>query len=152
MAERRSPFVALQHRNFRLLWLGLLVSISGSMMQTAAILWHVSLLVDPANRGLALGMVGLVRVVPIVTFSLVAGVIADAHEANHAEREPAIGSTSRETCQRIAAFCTIEPAIETSWPIHNRRKLRCRRALNGVDRTEVIERGVTPMIVRYAGE
>jgi len=48
------------------------------MMQSAAILWHVSLLVPPAQRGVALGMVGLVRVVPIVGFSLVSGVIADA--------------------------------------------------------------------------
>src|SRR5918992_589873 len=42
-------FEALQHRNFRLLWLGQLISFSGSMMQQAAILWHVSLLV-PADR------------------------------------------------------------------------------------------------------
>lgn len=48
------------------------------MMQQAAILWHVSLLVSPDRRGLALGLVGLVRVVPIVTFSLISGVAADA--------------------------------------------------------------------------
>src|SRR6266545_5602184 len=71
-------FVALQHRNFRLLWIGQLVSFSGSMMQTAAILWHVSLLVPPGRKGLALGMVGLVRVIPIVVFSMVSGVVADA--------------------------------------------------------------------------
>src|SRR5216117_4066657 len=71
-------FVALRHRNFRLLWWGQLVSFSGSMMQTAAILWHVSLLVPPGRKGLALGLVGLVRVVPIVVFSLVSGVVADA--------------------------------------------------------------------------
>ena len=35
---------ALRHRNFRLLWLGQLVSMSGSMMQTAAILWQALLL------------------------------------------------------------------------------------------------------------
>jgi len=56
------------------------VSMAGSMMQTAAILWHVSTLVSPGRRGLALGMVGLVRVVPIIVFSLVAGVVADAHD------------------------------------------------------------------------
>ena len=72
-------FVALQHRNFRLLWFGQLISFSGSIMQTAAILWHVSLLV-PGARGLALGLVGLVRVVPIVVFSLVSGVVADAFD------------------------------------------------------------------------
>ena len=71
--------VALQHRNFRLLWAGLLLSFTGSYMQNAALLWHVSLLAPPDRKGLALGMVGLVRVVPIITFSMIAGVVADAH-------------------------------------------------------------------------
>src|SRR5512142_2945004 len=72
-----SSLVALRHRNFRLLWAGQLVSFSGTMMQSAAILWHVSLLVPDERKGLALGLVGLVRVVPIVLFSLVSGVAAD---------------------------------------------------------------------------
>jgi MFS family permease len=69
---------ALRHRNFRLLWIGLLVSFTGSNMQSAAILWHVSLLVSPDRKGLALGAVGLVRVVPIIVFSMLGGVMADA--------------------------------------------------------------------------
>jgi len=73
-------FVALRHRNFRLLWIGLLVSFSGSLMQSAAILWHVSLLVPEDRRALALGMVGLVRVIPIVVFSLISGVAADVYD------------------------------------------------------------------------
>src|SRR4051794_2201007 len=48
------------------------------MMQNAALLWHVSLLVPPERKGLALGLVGLVRVVPVVVFSLISGVVADA--------------------------------------------------------------------------
>ena len=71
-------FPALQHRNFRLLWSGLLVSFSGNFMQTAAILWHVSLLAPDDERALALGLVGLVRVVPVIVFSLLSGVAADA--------------------------------------------------------------------------
>jgi MFS family permease len=71
-------YVALTHRNFRLIWIGLLASITGSMMQNAALLWHVSLLVSPGRKALALGMVGLVRVVPIVVFSMFSGVVADA--------------------------------------------------------------------------
>jgi MFS family permease len=74
----RLPFVALGHRNFRLIWIGLFISFTGSMMQNAALLWHVSLLVAPDRKGLALGMVGLVRVVPIVLFSMISGVVADA--------------------------------------------------------------------------
>jgi MFS family permease len=73
-------FVALRHRNFRLLWIGLLISFSGSLMQSAAILWHVSLLVPEDKRALALGLVGLVRVVPIVLFSLLSGVAADVYD------------------------------------------------------------------------
>jgi MFS family permease len=72
-----SPFVALRHRNFRLLWGGQLLSNAGTMMQNAAILWHVSLLVPESQRGIALGMVGLVRIVPIIVFSLIGGMVAD---------------------------------------------------------------------------
>jgi MFS family permease len=73
-------FVALRHRNFRLLWFGLLISFSGSLMQSAAILWHVSLLVPEHKRALALGLVGLVRVIPVVFFSLLSGVAADVYD------------------------------------------------------------------------
>jgi MFS family permease len=73
-------FVALRHRNFRLLWVGLLISFSGSLMQSAAILWHVSLLVPDDRRALALGMIGLVRVVPVVFFSMLSGVAADVFD------------------------------------------------------------------------
>jgi MFS family permease len=69
---------ALQHRNFRLIWIGLLFSMTGSMMQNAALLWQVSLLVPPDQKGLALGIVGLVKVAPIIVFSMISGVVADA--------------------------------------------------------------------------
>jgi MFS family permease len=73
------PAVAvLRHRNFRLIWIGLLLSFIGSFMQNAALLWNVSLLVPADRKGLALGMVGLVRVIPIVIFSMISGVVADA--------------------------------------------------------------------------
>src|SRR5919106_1811067 len=71
-------FAALQHRTFRFLGFGQLFSFWGWMMQRGAILWHVSLLVPADRRGLALGIVGLVRVGPIVVFSLLSGVAADA--------------------------------------------------------------------------
>lgn len=49
-------------------------------METAAILWQVSLLAAPGRKALALGFVGLARVVPIVVFSLVSGVAADRYD------------------------------------------------------------------------
>jgi MFS family permease len=71
-------FAALRHRDFRLLWAGLILSFTGSYMQAAAILWHVSLLVPDDRRALALGFVGLARIGPILLFSLISGVAADA--------------------------------------------------------------------------
>ena len=67
---------ALRHRRFRLLWSGLLISVAGTQMQNAAILWHVNQL---SPQPIALGAVGLARVFPVLIFSLVAGVAADTY-------------------------------------------------------------------------
>jgi MFS family permease len=74
---RRAPFIALQHRDFRLLWIGQLISVSGSQMQAVAINWHIWQL---TQSPLALGLIGLARIVPIVVFSLVGGVLADRRD------------------------------------------------------------------------
>jgi MFS family permease len=73
-------FAALRHRNYRLLWVGLMISTAGSLMQSAAILWHVSLLVPENRRAVALGAVGLVRFVPVIVFSMISGVAADVFD------------------------------------------------------------------------
>ncbi|HEU4713494.1 MAG TPA: MFS transporter [Pyrinomonadaceae bacterium] len=72
---RNSSFAALRYRDFRLLWLGQIVSVTGSQMQFVAINWHVYLLTKSA---FALGLVGLFRGVPIIICSLAGGVVADA--------------------------------------------------------------------------
>ena len=53
---------------------------SGTLMQSAALLWHVSLLVPDDKRALALGMVGLVKILPVLFFSLLSGVAADVYD------------------------------------------------------------------------
>jgi MFS family permease len=68
---------ALRHRNFRLLWIGLLISIMGSQMQFWALLWHIRELVGEELAPGALGGVGAARLVPLVMFSLFGGVVAD---------------------------------------------------------------------------
>jgi MFS family permease len=76
-------FAALHHRDFRLLWAGQFVSVTGSQMQLVAINWHVYLLAQPYGQrhaALALSLVGLVRVLPIVLCSLLGGVVADAFD------------------------------------------------------------------------
>lgn len=71
-------FAALAHRNFRYLWAGQFLSLIGTLMQSATVLWHVALLVEPERKALALSLVGLAKVVPIVVFAMVGGVLADA--------------------------------------------------------------------------
>jgi MFS family permease len=113
-ASRPSPFVALQHRNFRLLWTSQLVSMAGSMMQTAAILWHVSLLVPPAQRGYALGLVGLVRVLPIIGFSLVSGVAADALDRR---KVMLVTQSGMAVAAAILAALTFA-GLRSVWPVY----------------------------------
>jgi MFS family permease len=71
------PYLSLRHRDFRRLWVAQLISLTGSQMQAAAIDWHVYLL---TRSPLALGMVGLSRVIPIVSLSLLGGVVADRYD------------------------------------------------------------------------
>jgi MFS family permease len=72
---RQLPLAAFQSRNFRLWWLGQFLSASGSHMQLTAILWHIY---DLTHNPLALGLVGLARLLPIFLFGLIGGVVADA--------------------------------------------------------------------------
>jgi MFS family permease len=65
---------ALKHRSYFLLWSGQLISITGSQMQLWALYWHVrQLTADP----IAVSGVGLVKFLPVMVLSLLAGVIAD---------------------------------------------------------------------------
>lgn len=70
-----SPFAALHSRNFRLYWSGETGAITGSQLQMAAVAWQVYAL---THSPIALGIMGLFRVVPIVIFSLIGGVVADS--------------------------------------------------------------------------
>ena len=69
-----SPFVALQHREYRLLLGGEFISTLGQRMQTVAISYQVYQL---HHSAVELGLLGLVRLVPVLLFSLAGGVIAD---------------------------------------------------------------------------
>jgi len=69
---------ALGYREFRLLWFGLILSNTGSWMQMLAQGWLVVELADSPTLGpLYLGLVGLVRAVPVLALSGVAGAVAD---------------------------------------------------------------------------
>jgi len=65
---------AMLHRRFVLLWAGMFFSVAGSNMQTAALLWHIRTL---TSQPIALGGIGLARILPVFFFSLIGGALAD---------------------------------------------------------------------------
>jgi MFS family permease len=82
-STRFAALAALRYRDFRLLWAGQFVSITGTQMRNVAIAWQVYQLaqVDSNIRAeLALGLIGLARVIPLVITALFSGIVADRVE------------------------------------------------------------------------
>ncbi len=67
-------FPALRHRNFRLFFTGQLISLIGTWMQQVAQQWLVYRLTNSATK---LGIVAAAASIPVLVFSLWAGVFAD---------------------------------------------------------------------------
>jgi MFS family permease len=72
--EKRDAYAALRVRDFRLFLAGHLLSVLGVQMQNAAAGWQ---LYEKTGSALALGMVGLVQIVPMLGLALPAGQVAD---------------------------------------------------------------------------
>ncbi|MEP7286568.1 MAG: MFS transporter [Chloroflexota bacterium] len=68
------PYAALRYRDFRLLAIGRFIASLGEQMVSVAIGWE---LYDRTGSALALGLVGLVQVLPVIVLSLPAGQVAD---------------------------------------------------------------------------
>lgn len=67
---------ALHHRRYVYLWLGQAISIAGTQMQLWALFWHIRSLTD---QPIALGGIGLARILPVIVFSLIGGAVADSY-------------------------------------------------------------------------
>ena len=67
---------ALRHRGFALIWSGLLISMVGSQMQQWALFWHISQL---SRDPIAVSVVGGVRFLAVLAFSLIGGLVADRY-------------------------------------------------------------------------
>jgi MFS family permease len=75
-----STFAALRHRNYRLLWIGTLISHTGDWMDQIALNWLVLQMTgSPAH----LGLVNFFRGAPIFVFALLGGVAADRLERRY---------------------------------------------------------------------
>ncbi len=91
---RLTAFRALRHRNFRLFFVGQLISLIGTWMQMVAQSWLVLKL---TNSSLMLGVVSFASFMPIVLVALFAGVVVD-----HVDRRRLI--IGAQTLLMISAF------------------------------------------------
>ncbi len=136
--DSRAPYLALAHRDYRRLIVSQLLSLTGSQMQVVAINWHVYLL---TKSPLALGIVGLTRVVPIVAFSLWGGVVADRHD----RRRVMIATQIAMTAVALCLWGTTFAGHETLWLIYALNALSASAvAFDGPSRQALIPRLVPP--------
>ena len=74
--EHHDPYAPMRHRDYRLLLTGRFISTFANEMLTFAISWELWL---RTHSAFALGVVGLVQVVPVILLSLPGGHVADQY-------------------------------------------------------------------------
>ena len=67
-------FSAFRHRNFRLFWGGMAISLVGTWMQSVAQAW---LVLEKTNDPLALGLIAAAQFTPVLFLGLFGGLVAD---------------------------------------------------------------------------
>jgi MFS family permease len=78
-ALRARTFRSLRrHRNYRIFFMGQLVSLAGTWMQNVALAW---LVIELSGSALAIGALAFWRFIPFTVFGLAAGVVADRIES-----------------------------------------------------------------------
>ena len=77
VAADSSAFAPFRHRAFRWLWLGVLISWTGTWMQTVGAQW---LLVDAPNAAALVSLVQAATTLPVMLLALPGGVLADSFD------------------------------------------------------------------------
>src|SRR5581483_729539 len=73
-SSKLSTFASLRIPNFRLFWVALFAAHVGFQMQNVAINWHMY---EITKSPVSLGLIGLITFLPLLAFSLPAGIVAD---------------------------------------------------------------------------
>ncbi len=104
-------FKSLRHYNYRLYWISQLISVTGTWMQNVALAW---LVVTMTGSAIALGTATALQFLPILLFSLFAGVFID--------RWPKLNILlATQTVSAIQAFvlwALVAAKIVTLWEIY----------------------------------
>lgn len=94
---------------YRAMWLGQLISLLGSNMRLVAVAWQVF---DLTGSTVAVGMVGLVEVVPLIAVSIVGGTFVDTGDR---KRLIAICQVALMICSGLLAVLSLTGTITVVW-------------------------------------
>ena len=100
VAGWRRTFVALEERDFRIFWLGQLVSVTGTWMQTVAQGWLILVL---TGSPFVLGVAAAVRSLPVLFLVIPAGFVADRFDRRRIVIATSIVSTIASAAMGILA-------------------------------------------------
>jgi MFS family permease len=107
----RRTFASLKHRNYRLFFVGQVVSVTGTWMQRVAQAW---LILQLTHSAVAVGILALAQFLPFSTFGLFAGVFVDRLDA----RRAVIGTqASAMLLGALLAGLTLSGAVEP-WHVY----------------------------------
>jgi MFS family permease len=93
---------------FRALWLGQIVSYAGTQMRYVAIPWQVF---ELTGSTLAVGLVGLVELVPLAVFSILGGAIADSTDRRAVMARAQVGSLATSLAFAALALMARPPVL-----------------------------------------
>lgn len=94
---------------YRALWFGQMISLLGSNMRLVAVAWQVF---DLTGSTVAVGMVGLVEVVPLITVSIIGGTFIDTGDR---KRLIAICQVALMVCSGLLAVLSLTGTITVLW-------------------------------------
>jgi MFS family permease len=76
-SRHERPYRVLAHRDYRMIWSAEIFSSTGTQIQRVAVAWQVF---EMTGDPLQLGLLGLVRFVPLFLFGLIGGMLADRYD------------------------------------------------------------------------
>jgi MFS family permease len=88
-----------------------MISVAGSQMQIWALFWHIRELSD---QPIALGGIGLARILPVIVFSLIAGAVADVYNRR---RVLFVTQTTMALVALVLGWLTLQGNIQL-WQIY----------------------------------
>jgi len=108
--DSKGVFPALRHRNFRLFWGGQIISLVGTHAQTVALGW---LSLKLTNSAFYLGLLNTMATLPILLFSLFAGIFADRMN----KRRLLLATQCAFLVQALVLAVLVSTGVATIWTL-----------------------------------